>query len=91
MILSNNKKAYYQKPSRHEREVSNERKLNFYENQPPSKYELSKSLTKPKKFGNSLYMKNLNNWQQRTEKAKAYDSDNDSDLYKSVGRRYTYS
>jgi len=36
-------------------------------------------------------MKNLNNWQQRTEKAKAYDSDNDSDLYKSVGRKYTYS
>ena len=44
-----------------------------------------------KKFGNSLYMRNLNNWQERTEKAKAYESDNSSDLYKSVGRKYTYS
>lgn len=92
MILSNNKKAYYQKPSKFETEQSHARKLNFYENQPPSKYELSKSLKPGKKanFGNSLYMKNLN-WHQRTEKAKAYDSDDSDGLYKSVGSKYTYS
>ena len=93
MILSNTKKSYYQKPTKYEKEQSLERKLNFYEHETPSKYQLSKSLKpgKPVKqgFGNSLYMKNVN-WQQRTEKAKAYDSeDSNRDLYKSIGKKYT--